>query len=94
MGTVTFTVYLSEIAPAKKRGSMITSFQLAWTAKMFIANIVNLQIVKATNWQFMFNIVLFIPVLMLILSFYLPKSPRCLDMRGKINEAEEIVKSI
>ncbi|MEI6055605.1 MAG: sugar porter family MFS transporter [Lentisphaerota bacterium] len=94
MGTVTFPVYLSEIAPAKNRGRMITTFQLSWTAGMLIASIVNLKMVGSSNWQPMFNVILFIPVLLFIFAFFLPRSPRWLAMKGRIVEAEQIVRAI
>lgn len=94
MGTVTFPVYLSEIAPAKNRGRMITTFQLSWTAGMLIASIVNLKMVGSSNWQPMFNVILFIPAILFIFAFFLPRSPRWLAMKGRIVEAEQIVRAI
>jgi len=94
MGTVTFPVYLSEIAPAKNRGRMITTFQLSWTAGMLIASIVNLKMVGSSNWQPMFNVILFVPVILFVFAFFLPKSPRWLAMKGHIIEAEQIIRAI
>ncbi|HJO94751.1 MAG TPA: MFS transporter [Victivallales bacterium] len=94
MSTVVFTVYLSEIAPSNRRGIMIVFFQLAWTAGMFIANIVNISYVKTGNWELMFNFIIFIPVIMLIFTPFLPRSPRWLVLRGRFNEAKEIITGI
>lgn len=94
MGTVTFPVYLSEIAPAKNRGKMITAFQLSWTAGMLIASLVNLKMVGSSNWQSMFNVILFIPFILFIFAFFLPKSPRWLALKGRIVEAEQVIRAI
>ncbi len=94
MGTVTFPVYLSEIAPTQNRGKMITAFQLSWTAGMLIASVVNLKMLESSNWQSMFNSILFIPFILFILAFFLPKSPRWLAMKGQIIEAEQVIRAM
>jgi MFS transporter, SP family, galactose:H+ symporter len=94
MSTVVFTVYLSEIAPSNRRGIMIVFFQLSWTAGMFIANIVNMSFVESGNWQMMFNVVIFIPIIMLIFTPFLPRSPRWLVLKGRFVEAKVIIENI
>jgi len=94
MASVVFTVYLSEIAPSSKRGVIITSFQLAWTAGMLIANLVNLKLAASGDWQLMFNVVLIIPIILLIFAPFLPESPRWLVLKGRLEEATNILKSI
>ncbi len=94
MSTVVFPIYLSEIAPTNKRGMMITTFQLSWTGGMLVANLVNLQYASTGNWQLMFNIILFIPVLLLVFTPFIVKSPRWLALKGRFEEAREIIKKI
>ena len=94
LGSVSFTVYLSEISPPDIRGRMVTLFQLAWTGGMFSANLIDFVIVKTGNWQLVFNIMLVFPVLMFFAAFFLPESPRLLAMNGKKEKAKNILKML
>jgi MFS transporter, SP family, galactose:H+ symporter len=94
MSTVLFNVYLSEIAPSNKRGMMVLIFQLSWTAGMFIANLVSLDLAKSGNWQLMFNSILIIPIILLCITHLLPSSPRWLVLKGRLDEAKESLRAI
>jgi len=94
LGSMAFTVYLTEVAPTKHRGKMVTVFQLSWTAGMFIANFVNMGFEQSGNWQLMFNVVLFVPVLLIIFTGFLPQTPRWLVLRGRKDEAKELLRNL
>lgn len=94
LSTIVFTMYVAEMSPPSIRGSMVTVFQLSWTAGILLANVINFMFVKNGNWHLMFNTVLIIPVGMLLVSFFLPESPRLLVLRGRVDEAKEVVKKI
>lgn len=94
MSTVVFPVYLSEIAPSKKRGTFITVFQLSWTAGMLIAAIINLCFTGSGNWRIMFNLIIFIPIILIFFVHKLPISPRWLVLKGRLEEAKEVIVSL
>ena len=94
LGSVAFTVYLSEISPPDIRGRMVTVFQLAWTGGMFSANLIDFVLVESGSWQFVFNIILVFPVIMFFSAFFLPESPRLLALKGKKDKARTILRML
>jgi len=95
-------MYIAEIAPAEKRGNLVTFYQLAivigffvvFLATYFIGN--NLS--EAENiqfgWRQMFWSELIPSVMFLVGLYFVPKSPRWLMTKGKEEEALHILTRI
>lgn len=95
-------MYIAEIAPPKKRGYLVTYYQLAivvgffvvFLATYFIGNnnseIQNIE----EGWRQMFWSELIPSSLFLLLLFLVPKSPRWLVIRGRVEEARSILENI
>lgn len=92
-------MYIAEIAPAKKRGNLVTFYQLAIVIGFFVVFLVTYSIgnglSEAENiqfgWRQMFWSELIPSGLFLILLFFVPKSPRWLMTKGKEGEALNIL---
>ncbi len=95
-------MYIAEIAPAKKRGNLVTFYQLAivigffvvFLATYFIGNGLSEAENVSTGWRYMFWSELIPAMLFLGLLFLVPKSPRWLMMNGKEEKAKSILQSI
>ncbi len=86
-------MYISEIAPAKYRGRLIVTFQLALVVGILVAFFVDYLLINTgtNNWRYMF-LSESIPALgFLILLFYVRESPRWLVQKGQIEEAEKTI---
>ncbi|NOQ92461.1 MAG: sugar porter family MFS transporter [Flavobacteriaceae bacterium] len=95
-------MYIAEIAPAEKRGNLVTFYQLAivigffvvFLATYFIGN----NLTEAENiqfgWRHMFWSELIPAGLFLVLLFFVPKSPRWLMTKGREDEALNILTRI
>lgn len=83
-------VYISEVAPANMRGSLVTFFQLAVTVGILVAYLVGLAFTDVGGgWRWMLGLGA-VPALALALGMLrLPRSPRWLIMRGAHGEARE-----
>lgn len=87
-------MYIAEIAPAKRRGNMVSYYQLAvvigfftvFLATYFIGN----SMTEAENiergWRQMFWSELIPALMFLVLLFFVPKSPRWLFLKGREDE--------
>ncbi len=93
IGIATFTapLYISEIAPPEKRGSMISTYQLMITIGILAAFISDTLFAYSGAWRWMLGIVAVPGVLFLIGVMRLPNSPRWLLMRGRSREAREVL---
>ena len=96
IGIATFTapLYISEIAPADKRGAMISSYQLMITVGILAAFISDTLFSYIGAWRWMLGIVAVPGALFLIGVVQLPRSPRWLMMRGRKDEARVVLKSL
>lgn len=95
-------MYIAEIAPAKKRGNLVTYYQLAVVIGFFVVFLatyfIGSNLSEAENLQFgwrrMFWSELIPSGLFFILLFFVPKSPRWLALRGKDEESHNVLVKI
>jgi len=102
-------MYIAEIAPADKRGKMVSFNQLNIVIGLSVAFFTNYLIVhlassdaiwvdtlkiREYNWRWMLGIE-FVPALFyFIFLFFVPQSPRWLIMKGKYEEALDVMETI
>ena len=102
MASMNAPMYIAEIAPAKNRGVLVTFYQLAVVVGFFIVFLVTYFIGSklseseniAFGWRNMFWSEMIPAGLFFILLFFVPKSPRWLMIKGKEEEAENILTRI
>lgn len=93
-------MYIAELAPAKIRGRMVSIYQMAIVAGFFIVFLTTYYIGSGQGeeynlnqgWRVMFWSELVPCLLFLGLLFIVPKSPRWLVLKGRVDEAREVLK--
>jgi len=96
-GLVIAPVYISEIAPAERRGSMGMINQVAIMVGISAAYFMNwlvLDLVDAHQWRWMLGLVTVPGVLYFIFLFFVPESPRWLALKGEVDQASAILGNI
>ena len=96
VSTIAVPTYITEISTAKDRGRLVGLYQFNLVFGMLIAFLSNYYFVAfgEDSWRYMMGIEAFPALLYLILSFYIPFSPRWLISKGKINQASNILGQI
>ncbi len=97
VGMVNFIVplYLSEIAPQKIRGMLVSLFQLAITAGILFSYLINRVFANIDyNWRWMLGAGLIPAVILLIGISFLGDTPRWLISKNRDTEAKDIFKKI
>ena len=92
--SVVAPIYISEIAPADKRGQLTALFQFNIVLGILIAYFSNYMIGTGQegSWRWMLGVEAIPALLFLILIFFVPESPRWLVIaKGKIREAREVL---
>jgi MFS transporter, SP family, arabinose:H+ symporter len=92
-------VYIAEVAPAKKRGWLVSFNQLLIVIGLSAAYFSNYFILKAisdplTNWRWMLGIEAIPSALYFILLLFIPESPRWLIMHGQDKKAMDILTKV
>jgi SP family xylose:H+ symportor-like MFS transporter len=95
-------MYIAELSPAGIRGKMVTYYQMAIVIGFFIVFLVTYYIGSGqsedynlnTGWRWMFWSELIPCILFLLLLFLVPKSPRWLMLKGKRDEAYQVLDKI
>jgi len=98
--SMTSPLYISEISPTHLRGRMVSLNQLAIILGMLIVYFINYWISGqgdanwniSTGWRWMFASEAIPALLLLILLYTVPESPRWLCQKNRIKEAESILK--
>lgn len=93
VGMVNFVVplYLSEIAPQKIRGMLVSLFQLAITAGILFSYLINRIFANAEfNWRWMLGAGLIPAIILLVGITFLGDTPRWLISKKRDKEAKEI----
>ncbi len=101
VGISSFVVplYLSETAPARIRGAMGTLFQLMITIGIFLISVSNVILIKtvssdAERLPIMFMIIAIFAVIMFVGAIILPESPRWLLLKGRKEQAVEVLQKV
>ncbi len=85
--SVAAPLYVAEMAPAERRGSLVAIYQLAITIGIFAAYLVDEAFAHDEAWRAMFAIGV-VPAALLVIGMRgLPESPRWLVERGRRDEA-------
>ncbi len=92
-------VYIAELAPAKKRGWLVSFNQLLIVIGLSAAYFSNYFIVKAiddpsVNWRWMLGVEAIPSVVYFILILFIPESPRWLIINGQYAKAKAIMLKI
>jgi flagellar biosynthesis protein FliQ len=95
-------MYIAEITPARIRGRMVSLNQFAIVSGMLVVYFVNYFIAKGgneawnvnTGWRWMFGSESFPAILLLIMLFFVPESPRWLYENGKMEQALNILTKV
>jgi len=102
MASMNAPMYIAEIAPAAKRGKLVTYYQMAVVIGFFVVFLVTYFIGDGLSesenlsygWRYMFWSELVPALLFFVLLFMVPKSPRWLMIKGKEEEAKNILTRI
>ncbi|MFC5527496.1 sugar porter family MFS transporter [Rhodanobacter ginsengisoli] len=96
IGIATFTapLYLAEVAPEYIRGAMISLYQLMITIGILVAFLSDTAFSYSGNWRWMLGIIAIPGMLFLLGLFVLPDSPRWLMMRGRRQEAADVLQRL
>ena len=93
VGVASYTapLYLSEIAPEKIRGSMISMYQLMITIGILGAYLSDTAFSYSGAWRWMLGVIIIPAVLLLIGVFFLPDSPRWFAAKRRFHDAERVL---
>jgi len=93
--SVASPMYISEIAPAKMRGSLGIMYQLAIvvgsTAAPLVAYVLVRTFPDTVSWRWMFGSQMVVVVIFAVFLFLLPHSPRWLARQGRFDEARQVL---
>jgi len=87
-------LYISEIAPPKYRGALVSLNQLAIAFGIFVSYIVDYYFAGMGQWRGMFAAGVVPAICLLIGMIFLPYSPRWMAAQGKEDKALEILQAI
>jgi MFS transporter, SP family, arabinose:H+ symporter len=91
-------MYIAEIAPPKWRGRLVACFQFSVVFGIMAAYLSNYLVgtfdLGATEWRWKFGVAAIPAMIFFILLFVIPRSPRWLVKKGKIDEARSVLKLI
>jgi len=102
MASMNAPTYIAEISPADKRGTLVTYYQMAVVIGFFVVFLttyfIGSELTEQNNidfgWRYMFWSELIPALLFFFLLFAVPKSPRWLMIKGKEDEALNILTRI
>jgi MFS transporter, SP family, galactose:H+ symporter len=87
-------LYLAEVSPCEIRGKIISFYQLMIAAGLLLAYISDTCFTASGNWRYMLGIPAIPGIILFLLSLYLPGSPRWLMLKGRHEQAREVLLKI
>ncbi len=96
IGLASFTtpLYISEIAPERDRGRMVSLNQVALTGGIIVAYVVDLAFSASGQWRWMVGLAVVPAILLGAGMAFLPNSPRWLASKGQDEQAKETLQKI
>tara|TARA_B110001454_G_C12707086_1_gene429072 strand:- start:671 stop:1987 length:1317 start_codon:yes stop_codon:yes gene_type:complete len=96
ISTIAAPAYISEISPSRKRGSLVGLYQFNIVFGILIAFLSNyfLSNLGENSWRWMMGVEFFPAIIYTVLVFNIPKSPRWLIQKGKIELANKVLTEI
>lgn len=96
IGVASFTapLYLSEIAPGRVRGGLISMYQLMITIGILGAFLSDTAFSYTGAWRWMLGVPVFPALALLCAVVFLPNSPRWLAMRRRHDDAREVLERL
>jgi len=99
VGVSSFAVplYIAEIAPANKRGALVSIFQLLITAGILASYLSDLALADESNdqcWRMMFYVGVVPAIVLLVGMIFLPETPRWLMQKGRESESRKVLERI
>ncbi|MFP7255610.1 sugar porter family MFS transporter [Terribacillus goriensis] len=92
--TTIVPLYLSELAPKEKRGSLASLNQLLITIGILSSYLVNYALSDAGAWRWMLGLAVIPAAILIIGMLFMPESPRWLLTAGKEEQARAILKRV
>lgn len=90
--TQTVPMYVAELAPARRRGQLVLTFQIGIGVGIVVSTIVGAT--ELFSWRYSVGFAALPATLMLLLVFKLPESPRWLVSQDDKDAAREVLKKI
>jgi sugar porter (SP) family MFS transporter len=91
LSSTTVPVYLSEVSPPKARGSIVSLFQLAVTAGIVSAYLVDYAFARVGGWRWMLGLAVAPALVFGTGMFFLPETPRWLIRSGRYEIARRVL---
>jgi MFS transporter, putative metabolite:H+ symporter len=88
------SAYINEFAAAKQRGRFFLLYEVLFVVGLAFAAVLGYLLVPALGWQSLFYVGLLPAVLTLPMRFFLPESPRWLINKGRLADAETVVRRL
>ncbi|KAK1307706.1 putative inositol transporter 2 [Acorus calamus] len=95
MASMSAPLYISEASPARIRGALVSTNGLLITGGQFLSYLINLAFTKVPGtWRWMLGVAGVPALLQFFFMWGLPESPRWLYRKGRVAEAEDILRKI
>jgi sugar porter (SP) family MFS transporter len=85
-------LYIAELAPAERRGRLVSLNQLMITVGIFVSYLVGFALAAAEAWRWMLGLAAVPSAIMIAGLFFLPESPRWLVSRDRADEARDVLR--
>ena len=87
-------MYIAELAPARDRGRLVISFNLAIGIGILVANIVGATMHDRVSWRWMIAVAIFPAMALLLFMLRLPESPRWLAENISMPAARKVLEQV
>jgi MFS transporter, SP family, galactose:H+ symporter len=91
LASMVVPLYIAEIAPADRRGALVSLNQLMITIGILVSYIVGVIFTPIEGWRYMFAVALLPALVLGIGMLLLPESPRWLFNQGQIEKARAVL---